>query len=157
METRRPDLGGSIGKHACLDGALLRLNFAQEIDWFVEGQIEGRWPTSRYGCFRTKLAHAERGRNGGMMIMPLQYTEMGYAILRLIRKGLRLRKERRRFFGSHKTTPRRELEREAVKNRTAHCGLWDVNAHDLGRPRGCDGRLNLQVRPSSRMPHSYCT
>jgi hypothetical protein len=41
-------LGGSIGKHDCLDGALLRLNFAQEIDWFVEGQIEGHWPTFGY-------------------------------------------------------------------------------------------------------------
>ena len=91
------------------------------------------------------------------MIMPLEYTEMGHATLRLIGKGLRLRKRKRRFFGSHKTTPRRELEREAARNRDAHCGLWDVNAHDLVCPPGCDGRLNLRVRSFAQMQRSYCT
>ena len=101
------------------------------------------------------------------MIMPPQYTEMRYSILRLIKKGLQLRKERRRFFGIHKTTPRKELEREAVKNRSAHCGLWDVDAYDLSVSRRCRAEVRHVKFPSRAKgygrrndgrpnPPSYC-
>src|ERR1017187_9586575 len=89
-----------------------------------------------------------RGSSRGMIEMPPQCTEIG-TILRLLRKGLRLREERRRSFGFQKNDASRGLEREAITNRTAHCGLWDVDAYDLaGSRRGCAevGHIKFPIR-----------
>ena len=79
-----------------------------------------------------------RGSSGGMIEMPPQCTEMGMQSYDCSEKACDCGKRGAALSDFKKTTPRRGLEREAITNRTGHCGLWDVDAYDLaGSRRGC--------------------
>jgi hypothetical protein len=73
-----------------------------------------------------------------MMGMPLR-TETGHAILRLLRKGSRLREERRRFFGFEKLHLAGELKRTQLQIELgiAVCGMsmrttWPFQSDAMG-------------------------